>query len=112
MGDSAPAGLWFLESIDRVHRAVQGTHELEQMMNDVLDVVLDVYQCDRAWLIAPPVQDPTALRPTAERTRPQWPGGLATRRTFTAPPATVLEMHRAVMASAHPLTFNEPELAK
>ncbi|MEO6777761.1 MAG: PAS domain S-box protein [Kofleriaceae bacterium] len=111
MGDSAPAGgLWFLESIDRVNRAIQGTHELEQMMNDVLDVVLDVFQSDRAWLITPPAADPTALRPTAERTRPAYPGGLATGKNLVAS-AAMLEMHRAVMAAAHPLAFGERELA-
>ena len=45
--------LWFLENMDRVNRAIQGTHDLDRMMHDVLDVVLDVFGCDRAWLAYP-----------------------------------------------------------
>jgi len=33
------AHLWFLESIDSVNRAIQGTNDLEQMMHDVLEAV-------------------------------------------------------------------------
>ena len=42
--------LRFLESMDRVNRAIQGTGNLEQMMNDVLDAVLSIFECDRAVL--------------------------------------------------------------
>ena len=47
------AHLWFLESMDRINRAMQGTNDLEQMMSDVLDVVLTIFECDRAWLLYP-----------------------------------------------------------
>ncbi|HVH90274.1 MAG TPA: GAF domain-containing protein, partial [Candidatus Acidoferrum sp.] len=45
------AHLGFLECMDQVNRAIQGTHDLEQMMSDVLDAVLSIFQCDRAWLV-------------------------------------------------------------
>jgi hypothetical protein len=35
--------VWFLESLDQVNRAIQGTNDLDQMMRDVLDAVLHVY---------------------------------------------------------------------
>ncbi len=44
------AHMRFLESMDRVNRAIQGTGNLEQMMNDVLDAVLSIFECDRAVL--------------------------------------------------------------
>ena len=47
------AQLWFLESMDSIDRAIQGTSDLEQMMSDVLDVVLVTFGCDRAWLVYP-----------------------------------------------------------
>ena len=110
MRESAQVGLWFLDSIDRVNRAIAGTHELEQMMCDVLDVVLDVFDCDRAWLSTPPVDNPSEFMPIAERTRPAYPGGLATGRHMPAP-AALLAMHRNVMAATGPLTFDEAQLA-
>ena len=45
--------LRFLESLDLVNRAMQGTSDLERMLSDVLDVVVAVFGCDRAWLIYP-----------------------------------------------------------
>ena len=53
------AHLWFLESMDQVNRAIQGTNDLEQMMSDVLDAMLAIFNCDRAWLVYP--CDPEAL---------------------------------------------------
>jgi PAS domain S-box-containing protein len=44
------AHVWFLEAVDRVNRAIQGTSNLEQMMNDVLEVVLSIFASDRAVL--------------------------------------------------------------
>src|SRR4030095_3995643 len=53
------AHLWFLESMDQVNRAIQGTNDLEKMMSDVLDAMLSIFNCDRAWLVYP--CDPEAL---------------------------------------------------
>ena len=47
------AHLWFLESMDQVNRAIQATNDLEQMMSDVLDAVVAIFNCDRAWLVYP-----------------------------------------------------------
>lgn len=68
------AHLWFLDSMDKVNRAIQGADDLEQMMRDVFDVVLAVFACDRVWLLYP--CDPAALtwRVPMERTQPAYPG--------------------------------------
>ena len=47
------AHLWFLESMDRINRAMQGTQDLQQMLSDVLLATLDIFACDRAWLDLP-----------------------------------------------------------
>src|SRR5262249_9053554 len=72
--DERQAHLRFLESMDQVNRAIQGTNDLEQMMSDVLDAVLSVLECDRSWLVYP--CDPEALSQTLkmQRTRPEFPG--------------------------------------
>jgi PAS domain S-box-containing protein len=71
------AHLRFLESMDRINRALQGTNDLERMMSDVLEVVLEVFACDRAWLVYPCDPEAAAWRVVMERTRPEFPGGLA-----------------------------------
>jgi len=40
----------FLESMDRINHAMQGTSDLEQMLGDVLDTVLAIFECDRALI--------------------------------------------------------------
>ena len=61
------AHLWFLESLERV-RAMQGTNDLEQMMGDVLDAVLAIFHCDRAWVTIPHEPDTAWWRVVMERT--------------------------------------------
>ncbi|MBI5439855.1 MAG: PAS domain-containing protein, partial [Deltaproteobacteria bacterium] len=70
------AHLRFFESLDQINRALQGTSDLEQMMSDVLDAVLDVFGCDRAWLVYPCDPASATYRVPMERTRPEYPGAL------------------------------------
>ena len=42
------AHVWFLESLDRIHRAMQGTRDLGRMLDAVLAEVLEIFRCDRA----------------------------------------------------------------
>src|SRR5882724_7231840 len=66
--------LWFLESMDRINRAMQGTNDPEQMMSDVLDAVLSSFACDRAWLVYPCDPEAPSWRAAMEHTRPEFPG--------------------------------------
>ncbi len=68
------AHLKFLESLDRVNRAMQGTNDLEQMMSNVLDVVLSIFECDRVGLVYPCDPAATSWRVPMERIRPEYPG--------------------------------------
>ncbi len=98
------AYLWFLESMDKVNRAMQGTNELEQLMSDVLDTVLTIFDCDRAWLLYP--CDPSA--PTwctpMERTRPQYPGAYA-RQSDVPMTASSARLFQAVLETEGPVQF-------
>jgi hypothetical protein len=65
---------WVMESLDRVTRAIQGTNDLEQMMSDVLDAALSIFDCDRAWLVYPCDPDAAWHGAKMQRTRPEFPG--------------------------------------
>jgi len=68
----------FLLALERINRIILGAPTLEVMVEGVLDACLDIFDCDRAWLLFP--CDPAADSFTVpiERTRPKWPGaGLA-----------------------------------
>jgi hypothetical protein len=77
--DEHRAHVWFLESMDRINRAMQATNDLERMMSDVLGAALDIFACDRAWLTYPCDPDAPSWRVVMEQTRPEFPGGFGRR---------------------------------
>ena len=66
----------FVESLDRVNRAIQGAASLEGMMSDVLDVVQEVLQCERAFLMYPCDPEAKTWSVPMERSAPGYPGVL------------------------------------
>ena len=101
------AQLWFLESMDVIDRAIQGTSDLEQMMGDVLDAVLVIFRCDRAWLLYPCDLEADSLRVPAERTRPEYIGVLGAGAEIPNEPE-VADVSRSLLASDGPVRF-DPE---
>jgi diguanylate cyclase (GGDEF)-like protein/PAS domain S-box-containing protein len=67
----------FFESLDRVNRAIQGANSLDQMMSDILDVALTIFECDRASLLYPLDPEAAEWHVPMERTRPEYPGAHA-----------------------------------
>jgi len=98
------AHLGFLESMDWVNRAMQGTNDLEQMMSDVLEVVLSVFNCDRAWLVHPCDPDAASWKVPMEHTRPQFPGAFALGRDLPVDPE-IANVFQIVRASSSPVRF-------
>jgi signal transduction histidine kinase/PAS domain-containing protein len=101
------AQLWFLESMDVIDRAIQGTSDLEQMMGDVLDAVLVIFRCDRAWLLYPCDPEAGSLRLSAERTRPEYVGAAGAGVEIPNEPE-VAEVSRSLLAADGPVRF-DPE---
>jgi PAS domain S-box-containing protein len=98
------AHLRFLESMDRVNRAMQGTNDLDRMMRDVLGVVLAIFDCDRAWLFYPCDHDATSFRVPMEITRPGYPG--ADILNVDVPlPRDMAQNLREALESADPVTY-------
>lgn len=64
----------FLENLDRVNRAIQEAENMDTMMGNVLDLMLLLFDCDRAYLAFP--CDPGAVEweINMEKTRPEFPG--------------------------------------
>ena len=96
------AHAYFMECMDRVNRAIQGTNNLEQMMSNVLDIVLAIFDCDRAFLLYPCDPDVVEFRVPMERTRPEYPGALALGRAV--PMGKEMEgLFRTVLGVAGPV---------
>lgn len=101
------AHLHFFASLDQVNRAIQGTNDLEQLMYNVLDVLLDIFECDRAWLVHPCDPEAATWQTPMERTRPEYPGVLSVGVKLPLDPvgAAVFQILRD---NPGPVTF-EPE---
>jgi PAS domain S-box-containing protein len=99
------AHLWFLESMDKVNRGIQGTNDLEQMMSDVLDAVLSIVACDRAWLVYPCDPEATSWRAAMEHTRPDYPGAFALGIDLPMD-AEVADVFQTARASSGAVQFN------
>ncbi len=80
------AHLRYLEIMDRINRAIQEANDLEQMMRDVLDTTLAVFDCDRAWLVDPLEPGALTWKLITERTRPEYIGALASSAEIPANP--------------------------
>src|SRR3989441_6707335 len=98
------AHLGFLESMDWVNRAMQGTNDLEQMMSDVLEVVLSVFNCDRSWLVHPCDPDAVSWNVPMEHTRPEFPGAFALGRDLPVD-SEIANVFQIVTASSSPVRF-------
>src|SRR3989442_8333975 len=96
--------LWFLESMNRVNRAIQTTNDLEQMMSNALDAVLEIFGCDRAWLAYPCDPDAASWTVPMEHTRPEFPGAFALGLELPVD-AEIAGAFRLVRTSTAPVRF-------
>jgi diguanylate cyclase (GGDEF)-like protein/PAS domain S-box-containing protein len=87
------SNLHFFESMDKINRAIQGAADLEQMMIDVLDAVLEIFRCDRAYLMYPCDPDALTWKVPVERTRPAYPGVLALGLEMEMSPGVAEKLH-------------------
>ena len=88
------AHLWFLESMDRINRAVQSTGDLEPVVSAVLGELTAIFGCDRAWLVHPCDPEAASWRVVAVQAQKDWsdarrapghrPADATTATVFTA----------------------------
>ena len=100
------ANLRFLESMDQVNRAIQGTNDLEQMMSDVLVVVLSIFDCDRAWLFYPCDPEAPSFRVPMEISKPEYPGA-KTLNVDLPMPEDIAQNLREALESVGPVTYSD-----
>src|SRR6266436_3489648 len=85
--------LLFLEGMDRVNQAIQDTDDLQQTTH-VLDAVLSIFGCDRAWIVYPCDPDSKTWRTVTDCGRPTFAHSVL---------VGVDELMGAAMASVHRL---------
>lgn len=103
-----PSILWHFENMDRVNRAMQGINDIEQVMKDVLDTLLSVFECDRAWLVYPCDPDSPTWQVPMERTRPEYPGPLPIGVELPLDPIGA-DIYRILRSTDGPVKFGAGE---
>jgi PAS domain S-box-containing protein len=94
----------FLKNIERIDRAIRQADDLEQMLGDVIEVVLAVFACDRAWLLYPCDPKTPKWRIPMEATAPEYPG--ISNPSVEIPTTTEMaEVFRTALDCNDPLTF-------
>ncbi|MDM8542466.1 PAS domain S-box protein [Desulfococcaceae bacterium HSG9] len=93
----------FLESMGLIDTAIRKAADLDQMMNDVLQTVLEIFQCDRAWLLYPCDPDTSSWRVIMECTRPEYPGACAAKDEYPIS-AELADGFRQLLESSDPIT--------
>lgn len=96
--------LRFFESMDKVNRVIQGTIDLEQMMRNILDVILSIFDCDRASLFYPCDQDATSCQMIMDRSRPEYSTILVSGLKAPMDPDLIL-VYKTVLALDDPSGF-------
>ncbi len=96
------AHLHFLQSLDRINRALQEEGDIKEIMNKSLDEVLDIFDCDRAYLLYPCDPGAATCSVQLERTVPEYPGDLHLSQDYPINESVASKM-RAILDSDHPL---------
>ena len=94
----------FLANMDRINRSIQGAGDLETMMENVLDEVLAILDCDRAALAYPCDPEATSWQVSMERFKPAYPSNVPLGTEMPMTPE-VAAMHRVSLENKHPVAY-------
>ena len=95
----------FLEHMDRIDRVIREAQDLQEMMGTVLDTVLSIFHCDRAWLMYPCDPHAKTWNIPMERTTSKYPGAYERGRDFPVT-SELAESFRVALKSDGPLVFH------
>ena len=98
------ANLRFFKRMDRINQAIQGTADLEEMMGNVLDAVLAIFDCDRAYLLYPCDPQATSCSVSMERHKPEYPGAMSFGIALPVGQELAEKFH-LLLNSNHPVKF-------
>ena len=103
----------FLEAMNRMNRAALSSNELEEMLANVFDEMLDIFDCDRIWIAHPHAVQTAQWQILVERNRPTF-AGLGSGAIV--PPSTSLHIQSIVSIGENPIAFHgecpDPEMEK
>jgi PAS domain S-box-containing protein len=98
------SNLKFFESMDRINRAIQSADNIQDMMKDLLDIVLSIFDCDRSFLMYPCDPESSTWRVPVERSKTEYQGAGDSNQEIPMDPQ-VAETLRVLLAADGPVCF-------
>ncbi len=94
-----------LENLEKINWIIRKSDTLEEMMSDVLNEMLNIFRCDRAWILFPcnPAADHYTI--PMECTRQEYPGAMELNMKIPMTPEQA-DIIRMALESSDPLEFN------
>ena len=98
------AHLKFFENMDLVNRTIQSSHDLDEMMKKLLDVMLSIFDSDRVFLLWPCDPDSKTWTVPMESNKTEYPGVFELNLQIPMDPQ-VAKTFRILLATDGPVIF-------
>jgi PAS domain S-box-containing protein len=96
--------LHFLTNMDRINKAIRTSRNLDEILGNVLDEVLSIFDCDRAYAAYPCDPDSPVWSVPMERTKPEYPGAFS-QRIEVEMDKNVVDTFKILLQSGGPVRF-------
>ena len=93
-----------LDTIEELADIIRAERDIEQLLRNLCGKVLDIFQCDRAWLLFPCDPEAPSWQVPIERTAPGFPGASSQELSIKMTPDSALAL-RAVLDNDFPVVF-------
>lgn len=103
--------LIFFQSMDKINKTLRMTPNIDDTLNDLLDIVLSIFNCDRAWLMYPCDLDTAYWKIALEKTKPEYLDININNVDIPVEPE-IKELFRILLASDNPSQFLPPNAAE
>jgi len=94
----------FLESLEKIDRAMRTTDTVEEMLTSVVNEVFSIFDSDRAFLVYPCDPKAPTYRAIVEVTKPEYPGSFTLDLDVPMDPNTA-KMVELIAEADSPITF-------
>jgi len=97
--------LKYLQNMETIDGVMRQADNLEEMLNKVLDSLLSIFNCDRAWLLYPCDPESLTWSVHVERINSNWPGESSSNGDHSMSPELASEF-KDLLAAKKPVKYD------
>ncbi len=86
----------FLKCLDIVNQAMKKSADVDDIVEEVINAVFLMFECDRIWLFYPCDPDAKTFKVLAEKTKPEFPGAFSTGQELPITPQASETIRKAL----------------